>query len=524
MGYRMKRSTSSKECSPAALAEALGQRGQAAREARIRALAERLPTLGEVKAERSRRARASLANFCKLVDDQYSTPAHLQRLLAELEDVERGKVRRLLVNMPPRHGKSLTTSKYFPAWYLGRNPDKRVIVACHTASLALGFSRIARNLLQDFGERVFGIRIADDSASVEEWNIRGKRGGLAAAGVGGPLTGKGADVLIIDDPIKDWASAFSSSQRDSIWDWYRTVARTRLAPGGAIIVVQTRWHEDDLTGRLRKHAEDLGQDWHEATMPMVDDAGAELPDFTNRDAWKRAVRGRILWESRYHPDEVAETREDVGSYAWEALYQQRPSSPEGEILKRDWWKYFTTDPARVREGVRLLKLDDLEIEVQSWDCAFKDLASSDFVVGGELGVLGSDRFLLDVVRDRMSFPATLAAIRAFRSKHPKAIATYVEDKANGPAVIATLDKEFPGIIPVNPEGGKIARARAVSPIAESGHVWLPEGAEWVSEFVEECAAFPRAKNDDQVDMLTQALYKVDTEMSELQKALALAAW
>ena len=152
--------------------------------------------MSQVRAERARRAKGSLERWGTYVDDQYVSPSHLQRLIAKLEGVERGRVRRLLVNMPPRHGKSLTTSKYFPAWFLGRNPDKRVIVACHTASLAMSFSRVARNLLLEHGEQVFGIKVADDSSAVEEWNIKGRRGGLAAAGVNGPLTGKGADEVV----------------------------------------------------------------------------------------------------------------------------------------------------------------------------------------------------------------------------------------------------------------------------------------------------------------------------------------
>lgn len=776
--------------------------------------------------------------WARHVDKSYEHPAHIVKLCETLERVERGEVRRLIVTMPPRHGKSVTATRRFAAWYLGRNPDKRVIIAAHTASLAETFSRSARNELAEHGDAVFGVKISEDSSSVQHWSIAGRRGGLVAAGVGGPLTGQGADCLVgatiietesgpielarlvamqdrprvlsfdhetgalvwrrvvaaretatdelyeitsgsgvslrstgrhryfvresgyrqaavlrpgdglvrcevaqqqavrdlwsgedgagrdlsgvlrqearddggvevcavwrdgdatpicvreisearhhsgvllqdvhglksaaqvrdvrqaggdaheqvllspvldpksgvaeqdvfdvrhgvqaarnedavlfaqvcepsafdsdggagqfalqgrnelrqgiregarcgvearriplssvwpaghealgslgqangdalhsggaslgrepteqqarqpgdavrvvphrapqvgtdvvisvervecrrvpvydlqvegtanffangilvhncllLDDVVKDREAAFSQVQREAVWEWYRTVARTRVHPGGAIVLVMTRWHQDDLAGRLLAEAKKGGEQWDQLTLPMVNDA--------TRD---------ILWPERYSPEEVAGIRAAVGSYAWEALYQQRPTSPAGEVFKREWWKFYRAAP----------ELDELLL---SADCTFKDLSTSDFVVIQVWGRKGAARYLLDQVRGRMGFGATVQAIRAMAAKWPRATTKLIEDKANGSAVIETLRKEIPGIIAVNPEGGKEARAAAVSPQVEAGNVHLPEAAPWCGDFVEECAAFPRGQHDDQVDAMTQALIR-----------------
>ena len=429
-------------------------------------------------------AAKQLLCWCRLVDDTYEWPGHLRKLCATLEAVERGEVRRLIVSMPPRHGKSLTTTKRFPAWFLGRNPDKRCIIAAHTASLAESFSRVARNELAEHGPRVFDVGIAGDSSSVQSWAIDRHRGGLVAAGVGGALTGQGADLLVIDDPVKDYEAAFSETQREAVWEWYRTVARTRVHPGGAIVLVMTRWHQDDLAGRLLAEAAKGAERWEQVVMPMVDDAN------------------HILWADRFPRAEVDSIRTTVGSYAWGALYQQRPTSPAGDIVKRDWWKYYSLDPREMAESC-----DEL---LQSWDCTFKDTDGSDYVVGQVWGRKGARKYLLDQVRDRMSFTATCAAMRAMTAKWPQATLKLVEDKANGPAVIESLEQEVAGIVAVDPQGGKEARARAVSPQVEAGNVWLPDpkNAPWVQDYVEEWSGFPRGKHDDQVDSTTQALLRL----------------
>ena len=312
-------------------------------------------------------------------------------------------------------------------------------------------------------------------------------GGMIAAGVGGPITGHGAHLAIIDDPVKDAEDANSKTQRDAKWDWYRFVLRTRLMPGGAIVLVLTRWHEDDLAGRLLQAAasDPEADQWTVLRLPAI----AEEEDPLGREL------GQALWPEQYDETALKEIKASVGSYVWAALYQQRPAPAEGGVLQRKWWKYYKVPPGRFEEII------------QSWDMAFKDNKDNDFVVGQVWGRLGADKYLLDQVRGRMDFPTTVQGVKNVTAKWRLAHRKLVEDKANGPAVIATLRHQIPGLIAVNPEGGKEARAAAASPQIEAGNVYLPDPtiAPWIGDFVEECAAFPGGANDDQVDAMTQAL-------------------
>lgn len=436
-----------------------------------------------------RRAKKRLADFLEYDSGgTWIRARHLERLCNALEAVERGELDRLMVFMPPRHGKSEVCSKKFPAWYEGRNPDKEIIICSYAADLAYDFSRIARDTLRERGPELWEVKVSSDSSAVGRWGIEGKRGGCVAAGVGGPITGRGAHVGIIDDPFKNAEEASSETIREKVWEWYRSTFRTRLAPGGAIVLVMTRWHEDDLAGRLIAEMQAAGEQW------VIIEMQAEAEE---DDPLERAV-GETLWpEYGFDKAWAAATKVAVGSYFWQALYQQRPSPPEGEMLKRGWWRYYTAIPG------------DLQEVIQSWDMTFKDSDGSDYVTGGVWGRKGADKYLLDQVRGRMDFPATLAAVKALTAKWPQARAKLVEDKANGPAVIAMLKREIPGLIAVEPQGSKAARVAAVSPEIESGNVYLPDPsiAPWVGDFVEECAAFPNGKHDDQVDQMSQALLR-----------------
>ncbi len=433
-------------------------------------------------------ARNDLAFFLEFDSRGKWKPArHLLLLCEKMQAVERGEIERLMVFMPPRHGKSEVVSKKFPAWYLGRNPDKEIIIASYSADLAYDHSRIARNTLREWGY-LWGVELAEDSQAVGRWSIAGRRGGLVSAGVGGPITGRGANVAIIDDPFKNWEEAASKKIRDNVWNWYRSTLRTRLAPGGSIVLVMTRWHDDDLAGRLLKEARSgAGEEWEVLSLPAV----AKENDQLGRKA------GEYLWPERFAPGEYEKTKKALGSRLWTSMYQQQPSPDEGGIFKRSWWKFYRKAPDRFDEVI------------QSWDMSFKETGTS-YVVGQVWGRIGADKYLLDMVRDRMDFPAALLAVRTLSAKWPQARAKLVEDKANGPAVISTLKREIPGLIAVNPEGGKIVRAQAASPEVEAGNVYLPDPsiASWVHDFIEECAAFPNGENDDQVDAMTQAILRL----------------
>lgn len=424
--------------------------------------------------------------------------------------VERGDISRLIVMMPPRHSKSETTTVKFPGWYLGKHPDRRIIIASHTASLAARFSMRTRNDFGQYAPAVWGLNVNPDVSAMYRWDVLDEKadpgrppGGMLAAGIGGPITGQGAHLAIIDDPLKDAEAAASKLQRDAMWDWYRFVLRTRLFPNAAVILVLTRWHEDDLAGRLLKAAKED---------PKADQwAILRLPALAEEDDPLDRVPGQALWPEQYDETALEATRASVGSYVWAALYQQRPQPAEGGIIKRGWWKFYREPPGAFDEII------------QSWDMTFNDTKVSDYVVGQVWGRKGADKYLLDQVRDRMDFPTTIQAVKSLSSKWPQAVAKLVEDKANGPAVISTLKHEIAGLIPVEPQGSKEARAYAVSPHIEAGNVHLPDPAKaaWIHDFLEECTAFPGAAHDDQVDAMTQALLRLGgTFSSALESGFA----
>ncbi|PWV90246.1 putative phage terminase large subunit-like protein [Paenibacillus cellulosilyticus] len=456
-------------------------------------LSQRLPSLDAVQ---QARAYHSLKYFLGYESNgRWKSGNHLDVLTNTLERVSSGELRRVIVTMPPRHGKSEVVSKKFPAWHIGRNPEDEMIISSYSIDLSRGFSRLARDTLAA-NTAVFETEVDPDNKGAESWGVKGHRGGLNAAGVGGPITGKGARIAIIDDPIKNAEEANSQVMRQKVWDWYTSTLYTRLTPDGRIVVVMTRWHEDDLVGRLlKKEEEDIAAGVHEGERWTVINfpALAEADDYLGRDP------DEPLWpEYGFDAKRLAQIRRDVGSYVFNALYQQRPSAAEGAMLKRHWWQYYTFDPTRKA-------YDEM---VQSWDCTFKDSDGSDYVVGQVWGRIGANKYLLDQVRARMDINATMQAITQLSAKWPRAKLKLVEDKANGPAVIQMLRNKIGGLVPVNPEGGKIARASAVAPEIEAGNVFLPEGAAWVSDFVEECAAFPRGAHDDQVDAMTQAINRL----------------
>lgn len=433
-------------------------------------------------------ARRHYVNYCELVHHgRWQRADHLNLVCNELEKVLTGETKRLMIFMPPRHGKSMTVTKTFPSYYLGKNPNKRVIEVSYGDELAKEFGEANRAKVMEFGHQLFGINLSMSQATKTNWNLQGYDGGMISAGIGGVITGKGADLLLIDDPIKNRAEAESETFRKRAIEAYQSDIRTRLHSGGAIIIILTRWHEDDLAGWLLNPENGEPEDWKILSLPAICDD--EENDLLHRKS------GQSLWpKGGYDEKWAVETKKAVGSYAWASLYMQRPSPSEGGMFKRAWWKFYKVLPSR---------FDQI---IQSWDCTFKDKKESDYVVGQVWGKIGADRYLLDQVRGQMSFTETLTAIKALTSKWPKAIAKLVEDKANGSAVIDVLKKEISGIVPVEPEGGKVVRATAVTPLAEAGNLHLPDPsiAPWIGDYIEEFAVFPNGAHDDQVDSTTQA--------------------
>jgi len=456
----------------------------------------KIPTLEEI---RQARAYADFSYFMDYDSGYQDKPGkHLDVLDKALQDVSEGKIKRLIVAMPPRHGKSERVSKKFPAWHVGRNPGDEIILASYSIDLSRGFSRIARDTLMSHYS-VFGVRVDPQNQSAESWGIEGYRGGVTAAGVGGPITGRGAKIAIVDDPVKNSEEANSEVMRDKIWEWYQSTLYTRLTPDGRIIIVMTRWHEDDLVGRLlKKEREEIEEGTHTGDRWTV----INFPAIAEDDDYLGRKPGEPLWpEFGFDLQRLTKIKQDVGSYVFNALYQQRPSAAEGAMFRRQWWQYYETDP-------RLIQFDEM---IQSWDCTFKDSDGSDYVVGQVWGRKGADKYLVDQVRDRMDITATMDAIRNMSAKWPKARLKLIEDKANGSAIISMLRHKLGGIVPVTPKESKLARAHAILPDVEAGNVYLPRNKPWVQDFIEECAAFPKGANDDQVDCMTQALQRWNTK-------------
>lgn len=418
---------------------------------------------------------------------------HLRLLTDTLEKVSSGEIKRLIVTMPPRHGKSEVVSKKYPAWHLGKHPNDEIILASYSIDLSRSFSRIARETLQG-ASNVFNVRLDPNHSTAESWGIAGKRGGLVAAGVGGSITGKGARIAIIDDPIKNAEEANSEVIRQKVWEWYQSTLYTRLTPDGRIVIVMTRWHEDDLVGRLlEKEQQEIaegthtGDKWQVINLPAI----AEADDILGR------TEGEALWaDYGFNLERLEQIRKDVGSYVFNALYQQRPSATEGSMFKRQWWKYYDTAPSTFDEMM------------QSWDMSFKGSDGSDFVVGQVWGRVGANKYLVDQVRGRMDITDTITHIQRLTLKYPLARLKLIEDKANGPAVISLLRNSIAGLVPVNPDGGKVARASAILPDLEAGNIYLPKNVGWIDEFLHEASAFPRGAHDDQVDAMTQAIRRM----------------
>jgi predicted phage terminase large subunit-like protein len=397
---------------------------------------------------------------------------HLVYIREHLDRITAGVLRKLMIFVPPRHGKSQLVTVRYPAWMLERSPDKRVIIGSYSAMLAESFSRNTRRICRS------RMLLSDERSAASDWETA-IGGGLRAVGVGGGVTGRGGDLIVIDDPIRNREEANSQAYRERVWDWYRDALYTRQEPGAAIILILTRWHEDDLAGRILQSSE--GSSWTVVTLPALAEAGDPLG----------RAEGAALWPDRYDEAELARTKATLGS-SFEALYQQRPSALEGAIFKREWWRSY-------REAPRFHSV------LQSWDTAFKKGQDNDYSVCTTWGQADAGYYLLDVWKRRVEFPELKAMVATLGDQYrPNAV--LVEDKASGQSLIQELqrDTRLP-ILPIKADTDKVSRAYAVTPIIEAGRVLLPDGAPWLSDYLDSMASFPNAAHDDDVDSTTQAL-------------------
>lgn len=454
-------------------------------------------------------ARKSMKGFVRFTMPEYLMGWVHEEICAELDAfLEAAAARRsprLMLCMPPRHGKSELASRRFPAYVFGRYPDMSIIGTSYSADLSSRLNRDVQRIIEQpeyveiFPRTTLSAKNIRTVASgnwlrnSDLFEIVGHKGSYRSAGVGGGITGMGGDILIIDDPFKDRAESDSPTIRRKVWDWYTSTLYTRLAPGGGILVINTRWHMDDLSGRLLE-AERTGEGdhWRVVNFPAI----AEHDEPCRK-------RGEALHPERYPLERLLAIKKALGTRDWEALYQQRPAPDGGAIFKAEWLRFWF--PRDLPE-----KFDQLLI---SWDMTFKDGDDSDYVVGQVWGRKGADRYLLDQTRARMGFTDTLAAFRALADRWPGATRKLVEDKANGPAVIDSLKRHVPGIIPVSPDGSKTARAHAVTTFFEAGNVHIPrpDHCPWATEYIAELTQFPAAAHDDQVDATTQALRDMESK-------------
>ncbi|MCU6226137.1 phage terminase large subunit [Morganella morganii] len=433
-------------------------------------------------------ARRSLHEFIQYINPEYITSHFSETVCASLDnflvEMMTGKRPILILGAPPQHGKSDIVSRYLPAYFFGKYPDKRVGALSYSSDLAGDMNTDVQRIMSSDEYRVLfpqswlGNKPTDGVAvkrNTEEFGIANHKGTYVCAGVGGPLTGKKVDLGIIDDPIKNAKEALSPTVKKSIWNWYASTFKTRLSRNSGEIIMATRWATDDLSGRVKEKTAKAKV----LAFPAINEQGEALvPEL--------------------HPlDKLLETKAILGDYFWSAMYQQKPKPGDGQIFHEEFAQYYLPKDLP----------DTFDEVIHSWDMTFKDSDGTDYVVGQVWGKKGANAYLLHQIRKRMSFTETLKAVKLLAEKYPQARRKLVEDKANGPAVIDTLKTTVSGLVPIEPDGSKIARAHACTAEWEAGNVWLPHKdiEPWITETVEEITTFPFAGNDDTVDAMTQAL-------------------
>jgi len=446
-----------------------------------------------VKLEKLKQREISQEKFLKFVERVWPTfigGRHHKRMAEAFERVANGTCKRLIINMPPRHTKSEFASYLLPAWFLGKFPHKKVIQTSHTAELAVGFGRKVRNLVdsEDYNEIFPGLSLQSDSKAAGRWNTS-KGGDYFAIGVGGAVTGKGADILIIDDPHSEQEAAMAASNPDiydKVYEWYTSGPRQRLQPGGAIVIVMTRWSQRDLTGQVLKAAAARGgEEWEVIEFPAI------LPS------------GNPLWPEFWSKEELEALHEELPNSKWQAQYQQNPVGNESAIVKRDWWKWWTQDRPPVCDYI-----------LQTWDTAFEKNNRADYSAGTTWGIWNNDEdngspniILLDTYKKRVEWvDLKKDVLKTYHDWDPDGV--LIEKKATGAPLIYELRSMGIPVQEYTPSRGndKIARLNSVADIIASGKVWVPE-TRWAEELVDEIAAFPSGEHDDLVDATTLALMR-----------------
>ncbi len=423
-----------------------------------------------------RKARINLVEFAKYTNPAYSPAPHHALICEKLEAVARGEIKRLMICMPPRHGKSELASRRFPAWYLGNNPDKQIIAASYNSDLSSDFGREVRNIVNSEEYRsLFDVRLAQDSQAANRWHTD-KKGMYVAAGVGTAITGRGADILLIDDPFKDRAEADSEVRRETVWNWYTSTAYTRLMPGGSIVVINTRWHDDDLTGRLIAQMEAGGDQWEVLSLPAI-----------NKD-------GEALWPEWYPIQRLNEIASVLPARDWNSLYQQNPIPDDGDYFKSDWFGEYEKLP------------DNLTF-----------YGASDYAVtdgGGDLtehGVFGVDNnqniFVADWWRGQTTPDVWITEKCKLINKYRPACwfgESGVIRRSVEPFMVQRMSQlgAYCRIEWMASVTDKPTRARSIQGVASMGKIYLPKHATWKGDILAQLLRFPAGKHDDAVDVFS----------------------
>lgn len=420
---------------------------------------------------------------------RWQAAPHLLMLSDKLTQIANGNLKRLMVFMPPRHGKSQMISEYYPAWYLGRHPDKRIILTSYEADFAATWGWKARNVFEEFGPAIFGLSVRGDSSARNRWDIVDHVGGMNTAGVGGAITGKGADLLIIDDPVKNAEDADSELKQYKAWDWYQSTAYTRLAPGGSIILIMTRWNPQDLGGILLKEMETGGEQWDVLKLPAI----AEETDLLGRKA------GEPLWPTRYPIESLENIHGTVSAYWWAAMYQQSPYARTGKVFKRQDFKIVDGGAPRNASQVRF------------WDLAATEESKGkdpDWTAGCLMCEQGGQYWIKDMVRVRADAAEVEAIIKQAAQMDGKETRIFMEQEggASGKSLISYYAREILrgyAFVGVSSTGSKPVRAQPLAAAVSNGNVHILL-AGWNAAFLDEAEQFPNGAHDDQVDAASQA--------------------
>ena len=435
------------------------------------------------------------------------TPArHLVFLADYLEALKRRDIRKLMIEMPPRHAKSTTVDELFIPYWLLISPDERCVLASYEANFARTWGRKARLVVREIGPSYYGLDVKRDTDAAFDWEIEGHRGGMFTTGIGGPITGRGFNLGVIDDPVKNQEEAQSEVIQERNYDWYRSVWSTRREPDAVEVLIQTRWHEADLAGRL---LDEEPHEWVRVTLPALAEEGDLLGREMDEPLWPERYDFEALMDIRYgKQDPGGQRRGGIGSYFWSALYQQRPTPLEGGMFRRDWWKRYAVLPAAATRGYGFL--DTIQV----------DKPTSDFYALSTWRTDGAKYYVTDCRRLRGTWPEMRQVIADWYAKEN--VPLVVEETPAGTPQIQSLEemsrlqyqgkRTGPPIIRFKIEGkSKVARAMVYAPYVEAGLVYLPNQAAWVSDWVEEHAAFPNGAHDDMVDTGSMAMIRFELD-------------